>query len=256
MHVILIFDRKPSETAFGISWINHSTDIQAVIYCYLKQNDPPCGKGSSGRDYTSNLIKIKSMLWVFNVAFEQRENSKGHYHQIITRLYYQTMSQCVCVCVCACLCACVCVRVCVLVCLFVCVCMCMRACMRASSKWRHCRCLKLAFFQIDSSGCKNKSYCEEVYEKMALLLTWFISSLNIEKITLWSQSRTSRCSLSKLWSHLESNRQFYYIYVHPRVGLLKKITKIRWTNPVCPTIRGFKHRRPQTTSWIVSGISP
>ena len=40
----------------------------------------------------------------------------------------------------------------------------------------------------DSTGFKKKSNCMEVYEKMTLLLTWFLTSVNSFLLNFWSQS--------------------------------------------------------------------
>ena len=63
-----------------------------------------------------------------------------------------------------------------------------------SEKWSQCwSAPKLAFFLTASRGAtplvaEKKSDCKEVYEKMSLLLTWFITSVNM---SLWSQSLVS-----------------------------------------------------------------
>lgn len=53
--------------------------------------------------------------------------------------------------------------------------------------------LKRAFFPMASSGRlywlqEKKSECMEAYEKTSLLLTWFLTSVNHFRISLWSQS--------------------------------------------------------------------
>ena len=53
------------------------------------------------------------------------------------------------------------------------------------------KCLKPAFDDEwpaggDSTGCKKKYDCIEVYEKMSLLLNWFFTSVNWFQMILWS----------------------------------------------------------------------